>query len=60
MTELVVAWPGLPDYAARCIRAVIERSAVSVAVIGTRPDVPIEGLPGRFVAAPELAEHGTR
>ena len=44
MSKIAFAWPGLPDYAARCIRAVIERRGVPVPVIGTRPDVPIEGM----------------
>ncbi|AAU92792.1 glycosyltransferase [Methylococcus capsulatus] len=44
MAELAFAWPGLPDYAARCIRATIDRCGVPVSVIGTRPGVPIEGM----------------
>lgn len=44
MTSLAFAWPGLPDYAARCIRAVIDRSATPVTVIATPPSVPIEGM----------------
>ena len=43
-TLIAFAWPGLPDYAARCIRAVIDRHPGRVAVIGTRPEVPIEGM----------------
>lgn len=42
--SIAFAWSGLPDYAARCIRAVIERHPGSVGVIGTRPTVPIEGM----------------
>jgi len=44
MTELAFAWPGLPDYAARCIHAAIKRRDTPVAVIGTKPGVPIEGM----------------
>lgn len=42
--HIAFAWPGLPDYAARCIRAAIDRLAVPVTVVGTRPGVPIEGM----------------
>ena len=42
--DLAFAWSGLPDYAARCIRAVIDRRGGGVTVIGTRPRVPIEGM----------------
>lgn len=44
MSKIAFAWPGLPDYASRCIRAVIDRHGVPVPVIGTRPGVPIEGM----------------
>jgi glycosyltransferase involved in cell wall biosynthesis len=44
LTSIAFAWPGLPDYAARCIRAVIDRSGTAVEVIATRPSVPIEGM----------------
>jgi len=43
VVRIAFAWPGLPDYAARCIRAVIDRQ-IHVTVIGTRPEVPIEGM----------------
>lgn len=41
--KLAFAWPELPDYAARCIRAVIDRGH-QVDVIATRPSVPIQGM----------------
>lgn len=44
MQSIVFSWPGLPDYAARCIRAVIDRHPGKVTVIGTRPHVPIKGM----------------
>lgn len=44
MTKVAFAWPGLPDYAARCIRAVIDRHSTQVSVVATRPSVPIEGM----------------
>jgi glycosyltransferase involved in cell wall biosynthesis len=44
MANLVFAWSGLPDYAARCIRAVIKRQLHDVSVVATRPDVPIRGM----------------
>lgn len=43
MTQIAFAWPGLPDYAARCIRAMIDQGH-SVRVVATRPNVPIEGM----------------
>ncbi|MER8758336.1 glycosyltransferase [Mesorhizobium sp. M0976] len=42
--SIAFAWSGLPDYAARCIRAVIDRHPGRVKVIGTRPVVPIAGM----------------
>lgn len=44
MTRVYFAWSGLPDYAARCIRALIDKKVCEVQVIGTRPSVPIEGM----------------
>lgn len=44
MNAVGFAWPGLPDYAARCIRAVVESRKSEVTVIATRPSVPIEGM----------------
>ncbi|WP_287383907.1 glycosyltransferase [Mesorhizobium sp.] len=42
--SIAFAWSGLPDYAARCIRVVIDRFPGRVTVIGTRPVVPIAGM----------------
>jgi glycosyltransferase involved in cell wall biosynthesis len=42
--RIAFAWSGFPDYAARCIRAVIDRHPGQVDVIGTPPVVPIEGM----------------
>lgn len=44
MQSIVFSWSGLPDYAARCIRSVIDRHPGVVSVIATRPVVPIEGM----------------
>ena len=44
MSGIAFAWPGFPDYAARCIRAVILRSPSPVSVIATRASVPVEGV----------------
>lgn len=44
MPRIAFAWPGLPDYAARCIRGVIKRQAMPVSVVATPPSVPIEGM----------------
>lgn len=44
MKKVCFAWSGLPDYAARCIRAVINTNMYQITVIATRPDVPIAGM----------------
>lgn len=41
--RILVLWPGLPDYAARLLRAVIE-AGHTLDVVGTRPSVPVEGM----------------
>jgi len=42
--NIAFAWSGLPDYAARCLRAVRARGFGDVSVVGTRPKVPIVGM----------------
>ncbi|MER8423316.1 glycosyltransferase [Mesorhizobium sp. M1403] len=42
--SIAFAWPSLPNYAARCIRSVIERFPGKVTVIGTRPVFPLVGM----------------
>jgi len=42
--DVAIAWHGLPFYAARLIRAGRERYGANIAVIGTRPKVPIQGI----------------
>lgn len=42
--SIAFAWSGLPDYAARCIRAVVDHARNPVTVIATTPNVPIEGM----------------
>jgi glycosyltransferase involved in cell wall biosynthesis len=42
--HIAFAWPGLPNYAARQIAALIRMGTVRVTVIGTRPSVPIAGM----------------
>lgn len=45
MRTVAFAWPGLPDYAARCIRAFVDRHPDDrVVVVGTKPSVPIKGM----------------
>lgn len=44
MVRIAVLWSGLPDYATRCIRALIEDLDGEVEVVATRPAVPIEGM----------------
>ena len=41
---LAFAWSGLPDYAARCLRAALARGLGEAVVVGTRPKVPIAGM----------------
>lgn len=43
-TEIAVAWNGLPAYGAHLIQAARERVGFAFPVIGTPPDVPIEGM----------------
>ncbi len=38
------AWPGLPDYAARCLAELKRMHGTSLHVLATRPSVPIEGM----------------
>ena len=38
------AWDGFPQYAARCVGAFVKTTAEQVVVVGTRPDVPVEGM----------------
>lgn len=42
--QIVIAWHGLPFYAACLIRAGIEKLGEPVYVIGSKPAVPIEGM----------------
>jgi glycosyltransferase involved in cell wall biosynthesis len=42
--QIVFSWNGLPQYAARLVRAAIERLNMPSIVIGSRPEVPIEGM----------------
>lgn len=44
MTQTAIAWSGLPCYGARLIRAGVERLGEPVAVLGTPPDVPAQGM----------------
>ncbi len=37
-------WVGFPQYAARCIRAFVEKTDERVAVVATRPRVPVKGM----------------
>jgi glycosyltransferase involved in cell wall biosynthesis len=57
--NIAFAWSGLPDYAARCLRAVRERGFGQVHVVGTRPTVPIEGME-RSLGAPITWIEGAR
>lgn len=54
---IAFSWNGLPQYAARLMRAAIERLDEPCAVIGSRPEVPVVGMeevlgqPARWVDA---------
>ena len=61
MTGLVFAWPGLPEYAARCIRAVIERRSAPVTVAPDPMIMPVLTVPGNaFQAWDDWTKTGTR
>lgn len=38
------AWEGFPQYAARCVRALVDAIDEDIVVAATRPTVPIEGM----------------
>jgi glycosyltransferase involved in cell wall biosynthesis len=42
--RIAFSWNGLPQYAARLIRAAIDAVGEPCAVIGSRPGVPVEGM----------------
>lgn len=42
--EIVLSWKGLPQYAARLMRAAIDRLDVDCAIVGSKPGVPVEGM----------------
>ncbi|MEP6391042.1 MAG: glycosyltransferase family 4 protein [Halioglobus sp.] len=44
MPRILFAWPGLPDYAARCIRACVDDLDADVFVVATKPNVPVKGM----------------
>ena len=44
MTRIAFSWNGLPQYAARLIGKAAQRLGEDCAVIGSRPDVPVEGM----------------
>ena len=41
---IIFAWDGFPQYAARCVGALVKASKEEIVVIATRPNVPIEGM----------------
>lgn len=42
--DIAVSWHGLPQYAARLIRAALDRTAATVPVVGSHPAVPVQGI----------------
>jgi glycosyltransferase involved in cell wall biosynthesis len=42
--RIAFSWQGLPQYAARQLAAAIQQLGVACTVVGTRPQVPIEGM----------------
>jgi hypothetical protein len=41
---IAVSWHGLPQYAARLLRVFCDQAHEEVAVVGTRPQVPVRGI----------------
>ena len=41
---IVLAWSGFPQYAARCVGALVSATTEHVIVVATRPRVPVEGM----------------
>jgi len=41
---IVFAWDGFPQYAARCVGAVVRATREDVRVVASRPTVPIQGM----------------
>ena len=41
---IIFAWDGFPQYAARCVGALVKASKEKIVVVATRPNVPIEGM----------------
>lgn len=42
--RIAISWNGLPQYAARQIRAAIDRLGEPCIVVGSKPSVPVEGM----------------
>src|SRR5687768_12597413 len=43
-SSIALSWNGLPQYAARLIRAAVDRLGQDCVVIASRPAVPIKGM----------------
>lgn len=41
---IIFAWWGFPQYAARCVGALVKSTTEKVIVVATRPEVPVEGM----------------
>lgn len=41
---IIFAWDGFPQYAARCVGALVKASKEEIVVVATRPNVPIAGM----------------
>ena len=44
MSRMAFSWNGLPQYAARLLRAAIDRLGEECIVVGSKPTVPVEGM----------------
>jgi glycosyltransferase involved in cell wall biosynthesis len=44
MSRIVISWAGLPQYAARLLKAFLRDIEEEVVIIGTPPSVPVEGM----------------
>jgi glycosyltransferase involved in cell wall biosynthesis len=60
MDLVAIAWSGLPNYAARAIRAGLDAYGGPVAVLGTRPSVAATGMEAEIGQAIHWLEEGAK
>lgn len=57
---IAFAWPGLPEYAARCIKELSKSLNTSLAVIATRPSIPLRNIEAALGKAPIWIEENEK